>query len=178
MPVLRSFLCAAIGLSLLFTQAEVALAADANPYWRGESNLPVETITGEWSTHGMTAKLTFEGRNLVGQDSRFEAGWVTPWISSDDELSETGNLDTVLSPTTAASLHELLRFRFRKEPWSQWFKSKLPYEEGLGMGGVGAWGGSSMTFFTRPRAIRYEWRLVGEIDGLATIKGDVELSIK
>ena len=59
-------------------------AASENPYWRVETNLPVETIQGEWSVaeNGRSATVEFDGVNVVGQTTTFTAGWRTGWFKA------------------------------------------------------------------------------------------------
>jgi hypothetical protein len=176
----RIILAMVSSLCLLWAHPGAASAAEENPYWQSDTNLPADTITGEWSVSedGGSAQLTISGANLPAQNTRFVAGWVTPWVASDSEWAEQGELDLLLSPTTSASLVGMVRSRLKGERWRPWFKNRLPYEEGLGLGGVGAWGGgSSVLSLGPPSKIQYEWRLVGEIDGPARIEASIELSL-
>lgn len=176
----RSVVLLAINIALL-TQPGVAWAQRDNPSWKSQSNLPVETITGEWSVaeDGRAADLTITGSNLAAQTTKFVGSWRTPWVDPDTFLEEKGTLETFLSPATSADLFVMTRFRSKRESWSRWFKHRLPYEEGLAMGGVGAWagGGALLTIGPQPPRIQYEWRIVGEIDGLATIDASAHVAL-
>ena len=154
--------------------------APDNPYWRTNSNLPVETITGEWSeTKGGTAvELTFSGHNVVGQRSSFVAGWVTPWMTPNSEISASGEIDLLETPVTSVDVAEMVRLRFKGTGWSPWFRNRLPLSDGsLSFGGNLQWAGSGSVPSVSPK-VQFEWRWVGEIDGLAKIEGSVRIKVE
>lgn len=179
MRLTRIALTLAVAISVL-VQPGVASASDDNPYWSSETNLPADTITGEWTVadDGGSVELTFSGNNLLGQNTRFVAGWTTPWVTH-GSFSDEGRLDTFLSPTTSLSLHSMSRSRTRGDEWGRWFKHRLPYEEGLGMGGSGVWMGASFLASTGGSSkVQYQWKLIGEIDGLGEMDATIELVIE
>lgn len=179
MRSVRAAIAICLGAGLLAGPSAAAQTTGSNPYWESRSNIPVETLMGEWaaSDNGRTVELSISGYNLPGQQTSFEAGWKSPWVASQQNLEDGGNSDLLFSPITSADLIEMTRMRAKGKPWSRWFKNELPYEEGLGMGGVGVWAGSAGMFHPRTK-VQYEWRLVGEIDGAATIEANIEISVK
>ena len=137
MRTLRRTVALLAVLCLLHAEPAFAAFQRENPYWASESTLPAETVTGTWTPDGNIAELTFSGVNAPGQVMTFEAGWMTPW--SRRSFSEAGQIDLLLSPDTSVTLKRMTRFQFPGEKWSGWFTHRLPYEEGLGMGGSGTW---------------------------------------
>lgn len=169
MKRVRRFLTLTASALLVLSLAGAAFASRENPYWSSETTAPADTIHGSWtSDNELTTRLSIEGHNSQGQNTRFVAGWVTPWVSSDSTLRESGELELLMAPTTSASLVGMVRFRERGESWSRWFEDRLPYREGLGMGGSSSWEREQQVV-SSSSLIKWEWKLVGEIDGLAKL---------
>ena len=174
---MRAFAFLVVFCSLLIPQG-AAQAAPDNPYWRTESNVPVDTISGEWTTSkdGDSVALTFAGHNVAGQQTKVVAGWLTPWLHAGSQMSDSGEIDLLETPVTSVAAAEMVRFQVKGESWSPWFEHELQLSDGtVSVGGNLQWAGTA-GLFLRSGKVRYEWRLVGELDGPAKVEGSVRLS--
>lgn len=169
---LRRALFVVAVLSLLSVLAVPAQAAADNPYWEVETSIPVETIQGEWTVaeDGLSATLEFEGVNLVGQVTRFTAGWTTPWVKGSH--SDGGELLYLIDPQTQGSLRTEIRTQTKGHPWGPWFGGKMPFT-----GDVGGWYWDGGSFGFGSGAVRYQWRMVGTISGTGYLEGAAEISV-
>lgn len=152
--------------------AAPAGAAGENPYWRVDTNLPVESVRGEWSVagNGRSATVEFEGANVVGQTTKFTAGWRTGWFKASQ--GQDGEFSYLIDPVTTGDLKPMVRVQAKRGRWSPWFKGRMPMTNS---GGTYVWGVESVG---RPiRAVRYEWRLVGTINGNAYIEGSATITV-
>jgi hypothetical protein len=164
--------------------APPAAAAPArdNPYWNSRTNLPAQTITGEWtlSEGRRHADLSISGRNLPAQSTSFKAGWITPW-GGRRGFSEEGQLDLVVTPLTTVTFKDLIRYQIAGQKWSPWLEepfmrsdNSTPLRaEGTWMTGFGV--GTPAT--GRPPKIRYERRILGKIEGTASLSITISMSL-
>jgi hypothetical protein len=161
-----------VTLGVIAPGAHVAQAASDNPYWRSSSNLPLEMITGEWTRDGRSQKLTIEGMNAAGQETTFVGGWITPW-SNEQSLEQSGEI-TVLEATNVSNIVRKARVQRRGEKWSPWFRIRMPHPNPIG---GGTWGWVGHHAMATRGARRYEWRIKGELNGLAQIDASIEVTL-
>lgn len=149
-----------------------AKAASPNPYWRATSNLPLETVDGEWSVtdDGRSATLSFKGVNVVGQDTTFWAGWRSPWVKA-SEL-EDGELNVLADPIATGELKVMTRVQGKGRAWGPWFRLPMAWADG---GGNYMWAGSASSPFQG--VVRYDWKMVGDVSGNTYIEGFAEISV-
>lgn len=170
---LRRALLSVAALSFLSVLAVPAQAGSDNPYWNVETNIPVETIEGDWTVaeSGRTANLEFDGVNVIGQTTKFTAGWTSPWVHA--APTNGGHLTYLVDPLTEGTLVTMTRVQTRGHHWGPWFRIKLPFTDGAG---GWYWEGGSLGFGRGP--IRYEWRMIGTITGNGYIEGAAEISVE
>ena len=149
-----------------------ARAASDNPFWRVETNLPLETIQGEWTVaeSGRSAALSFEGVNVTGQETTFSAGWRSPWVKASH--LEVGELNVVADPIAAGDFKVMTRIQAKRRGWGPWFKLPMSWADG---GGNYLWMGAASS--SSRGLVRYDWKMIGTVIGTAHIEGSAEISV-
>ena len=157
----------------LVVAAAPARAATDTPYWRVKTNLPVETIKGAWSVadSGRSATLEFQGVNVVGQATIFTAGWRTGWFEGSQP--ETGEFTYLVDATARGELRPMVRLQAKGGRWSPWFGGRMRMRDG---GGTYMWGGGAWAMGAGP--VRYEWKMVGTIEGNAYVEGSATITLE
>jgi hypothetical protein len=150
-----------------------AQAAAENPYWQVETNIPIETIEGEWavSDDGLAAKLTFEGVNVTGQETTFTAGWMSPWVKNTH--LEVGELNVLADPTAHGRVIVMTRVQAKGHGWGPWFKLPMRWND---LGGGWLWAGGASSF--SQALVRYDWKMIGTLTGTTRIQGSAEVSVE
>lgn len=164
---------AAVLLVLVLNLGALPAHANAdNPYWRVETNLPVATMQGDWAVteNGRSATVTFDGVNVVAQTTRFTAGWRTKWFNG--WQTESGDVMSVADPFTEGDLRMKIRGQVKGQPWTGWSTARLPWSTG---GGGYLWDAGAMFLTNKP--VRFEWRMIGTIEGNAYVDGSVTISV-
>ena len=171
MKLRRALLFIAV-LSLLSALAIPAQARTDDPYWQVETNIPVETIQGGWTVaeNGLSARLEFDGVNVVGQATSFKAGWTTPWVKRSH--ADGGELLYLIGPETQGSLRTEVRTQTKGHHWGPWFGGKMPFT-----GDAGGWYWDSASFGFDNELVRYQWRMTGAISGAGYLEGAAEVSV-
>lgn len=169
---LRRALLSLLVVSLLSAGALPAHAAQDNPYWRVETTAPVATIDGNWTEadNGLSATVEFEGVNLPGQSTTFEAGWTSPWVKTTQ--NNDGEISYLIEPFAEGKLVTMVRAQFKGKKWGRWFKGGFPLDQG---GGGYLWTGGSFAF--GEGTLRWQWKLVGTLDATAQIEGRATISV-
>lgn len=169
---LRRALLTLLILSLFAAAGVPAQAAQDNPYWRVETTSPVPTIEGTWTVadSGLSATVEFEGVNLPGQSTKFEAGWTSPWVNTTQD--NEGEISYLIEPFAEGKLVTMVRGQFKGQKWGPWFKGRFALDQG---GGGYSWGGASFAFGEGP--LRWQWKMVGTLDATAQIEGRATVSV-
>lgn len=170
---LRRVLLSLAALVLFVVGMLPAAAASDNPYWRVETTAPLETIDGVWTVadSGLTATVEFDGVNLPGQATKFYAGWTSPWVKTTQ--SNEGEVSYLIEPFAEGRVVTKVRAQFKGQPWSRWFRGGFALDQG---GGGYSWRGGS--FASGDGMLRWQWKLIGEIDATAQIEGRATVSVE
>lgn len=170
---LRRVVLSLTALALFVLGTLPVAAATDNPYWRVETTAPVETIDGVWTVadNGLTATVEFDGVNLPGQSTQFYAGWTSPWVKTTQ--SNEGEVSYLIEPFAEGTLVTKVRAQFKGQPWSGWFRGGFALDQG---GGGYSWSGGS--FASGGGLLRWQWKLVGEVDATAQIEGRATVSVE
>lgn len=152
----------------------VGCKKNGRTYWASStSGMPLSTEVGTWAVDGGSAKLEFDGGHVLGDSTKFLAGWVTPWPSTGTSSSLEASWSYMhLLAQSPSSMTVRVRSRECGQDWTSWSRitRRLHPSDRFWNGGIDSSG-------PKGARLQYEIQMRGSLHAPAFLRGSWEITV-